>query len=147
MLKRSNKRRVESAYNMQHHSVQPLHARHSLRSCHPGQASRSLYGSAALVRNSNSVGPWSHSIGLQSQRPACPRPAVAAAGSGDGPYTALPFVNFVTFSTKHGSTSDKACVRLVGSRYVYANAHHRPRSRFWVFAAQTSRLSFYIYID
>ena len=28
------------------------------------------------------------------------------------------FVNFVTFSTKHGSTSDKACVRLVGSRYA-----------------------------
>ena len=55
MLKRSNKRRVESAYT-QHYSVQPLHARHSLRSCHPGQASRSLYRSAALpVRNSNSV--------------------------------------------------------------------------------------------
>jgi len=34
------------------------------------------------------------------------------------------------FSTKHGSISDKACVRLVGSRYVHANAHRRPRSRF-----------------
>ena len=54
------------------------------------------------------------------------------------------FVNFVTFSTKHGSTSDKACVRLLGSRYAHANAHRRPRSRCRVFAAQTSSLSDYI---
>ena len=40
------------------------------------------------------------------------------------------FLNFVAFSTKHGSISDKACVRLVESRYVHANAHRRPRSRF-----------------
>ena len=40
------------------------------------------------------------------------------------------FLNFVTFSTKHGSTSDKACSRPLGSRYVHANAHRRPRSRF-----------------
>ena len=40
------------------------------------------------------------------------------------------FINFVTFSTKHGSTLDKACVRLLGSRYVHANAHRRPQSRF-----------------
>jgi len=40
------------------------------------------------------------------------------------------FLNFVAFSTKHGSTSDKACVRLVKPRYVHANAHRRPRSRF-----------------
>ena len=33
------------------------------------------------------------------------------------------FVNFVTFSTKHGSTSNKAYSRLSGSRYVHANAH------------------------
>jgi len=44
------------------------------------------------------------------------------------------FLNFVAFSTKHGSTSDKACVRRVGSRYVHANAHRRPRSRCRVFA-------------
>jgi len=55
------------------------------------------------------------------------------------------FLNFVTFSTKHGSISDKACVRLLGSRYVHANAHRRPWSRFWVFAGETSSLSFYIY--
>ena len=139
MLKRSNKRRVESAYT-QHHSVQQLHARHSLRSCHPGQASRSLYRSAALpVRNSNSVG-----LGLQPQQ--------QSAGSGYGPYPAYKkkfaaaalqllriffskrfkayFLNFVAFSTKIGSTSDKACVRLVGSRYVHANVHRQPRSRF-----------------
>jgi len=36
------------------------------------------------------------------------------------------FLNFVTFSTKHGSTSDKACSRPLGSRYVHANAHRRP---------------------
>ena len=48
MLKCSNERCGESAYT-QHHSVQPLHARHSLRSCHPGQASRNLYRSAALL--------------------------------------------------------------------------------------------------
>jgi len=54
------------------------------------------------------------------------------------------FVNFVTFSTKHGSTSDKACARLMGSRYAQANAHRRPRSRCRVFAAQTSSLSDYI---
>ena len=77
-------------------------------------------------------------------------PQRPAAGSGDGPYTAWGknfaaataaaaavanfflsgiraiFLNFVAFSTKHGSTSDKACVRLVGSRYVHANAHRRP---------------------
>jgi len=40
------------------------------------------------------------------------------------------FHNFVNFSTKHGSTSDKACVRLVEPRYVHTNVHHRPRSRF-----------------
>jgi len=33
----------------------------------------------------------------------------------------------------------------VGSRYVHANAHRRPWSRFWVFAGETSSLSFYIY--
>ena len=48
IVKRSNKRRIESAYT-QHHSVQPLHARYSLRSCHPGHAGAgALYRSAAL---------------------------------------------------------------------------------------------------
>ena len=36
------------------------------------------------------------------------------------------FFNFVTFSIKHGSTADKAYSRLLGSRYVHANAHRRP---------------------
>jgi len=36
------------------------------------------------------------------------------------------FLNFVTFSTEHGSTSDKACSRLLGSRCVHANARRRP---------------------
>jgi len=40
------------------------------------------------------------------------------------------FLNFVTFSTKHGSTSDKACTRLLGSCCVYAKARCWPRSHF-----------------
>ena len=56
-------------------------------------------------------------------------------GSGSGPRvaaynTAAAFLHFVTFTTKHGSTSDKACSRLLGSRCVQANAHRQPRSRF-----------------
>ena len=35
------------------------------------------------------------------------------------------FFNFVTFSTKQGSTLDKAYSRLLGSRCVHANAHRR----------------------
>ena len=117
--------------------------------------------------------PYAHDECWQSQRSACPRPAAAAAAAGSGqrwwplyrlekkksqpppPLLLLVrifslngiraiFINFVTFSTKHGSTLDKACVRLLGSRYVQANAHRWPRSHFWVFAAQTSSLSDYI---
>jgi len=54
------------------------------------------------------------------------------------------FLNFVTFSTKHGWTLDKACSRPLGSRYVHANAHRRPWSRFRVFAAETSSVLDYI---
>ena len=54
--------------------------------------------------------------------------------------------NFVTFSTKHGSASDKAYSRLLGSGYVvHANAHRRPWRHFWVFVAQTFH-SFLLYI-
>ena len=35
------------------------------------------------------------------------------------------FLNFVTFSTKHGSTSDKAYSRLLESRSAHANAHRQ----------------------
>jgi len=52
------------------------------------------------------------------------------------------FLNFVTFSTKHGATSDKACSRLLGPRYAHANAHRRPQSRCQVFAGE---LACYIY--
>ena len=54
------------------------------------------------------------------------------------------FLNFVTFSTKHESTSDKAYSRLLGSCYVHANAHRRPWSRLWVFATETSSVLDYI---
>jgi len=49
-----------------------------------------------------------------------------AAAAGPWPI----FLNFVTFIIKHGSTSDKVCSRLSGSRYVHANAHHEPQSHF-----------------
>ena len=45
------------------------------------------------------------------------------------PYKAY-FSHFVTFSTKHGSTSDKACSHPFGSCYVHDNAHRRPRAIF-----------------
>ena len=95
-VKRSNKRRVESAYT-QHHSVQPLHARHSLGSCHPGHAGAgSLYRSAALpVRRAKLQlsRPMSHdqltySHSGQPAHAQQPRQQQQAAGSSDGPYTA-----------------------------------------------------------
>ena len=55
----------------------------------------------------------------------------------------LYFLNFVTFSTKLVSTSDKAYCRLLGSCYVHANAHCRLWSHFWVFVAQTLSVLFY----
>jgi len=52
--------------------------------------------------------------------------ANAAAAAGPWPCGRPIFLNFVTFSTKHGSTLDKAYSRLLGSRYVQANAHCQP---------------------
>ena len=105
-------------------------------------------------------------IGLQSQRPACPHPAAAAAaaGSGYGPYTAKeknsrPLLLLREFLSLSGLRPIFLILLLLhkdrfdigqslcssgGSRYVHANAHRRPRPRFWVFAAETSSLSDYI---
>jgi len=55
-------------------------------------------------------------------------------------FSRMIFIYFLPSVRKLGSTSDKAYSRLLGSRYVHAHAHRRPRSHFWVFAAETSMI-------
>ena len=79
---------------------------HSTPTCTPihGRPHVAAYNTAAAAANAAAAGPW------PGGRPI--------------------FLNVVTFSTKHGSTSDKAYSRLLGPRYVHANAHRQLQSHF-----------------